>query len=102
MSDRQFSWPGRRAHDAAHDRVAAFLVIDIQRSPTWAQDLLDKITDVKTGKRSSWERIGNAYRLYLSTAGALIEDQVHPNSSPQHVPLDELEAAVTAWIDAIT
>jgi hypothetical protein len=101
MSDPQFSWPGGRANDRAHDRIAAFLVMDIQHSPDWARDLRAKIADVKTGALPSWERIGNAYRLYLSAEGALIEDLVDPTSAPQRVPLEELEAAVTAWIDAI-
>jgi hypothetical protein len=101
MSDPQFSWPGGRANDRLHDRVAAFLVLDIQRSPEWARDLLTKIADVKTGALPSWERIGNAYRLHLSAAGALIEDLVAPTGAPQRVPLQELEAAVTAWLEAI-
>jgi hypothetical protein len=75
--------------------------MDIQRSLDWAQDLLAKIADVKTGALPSWERIGNAYRLYLSAEGALIEDLVDPNNAPQRVPLPELEAAVTAWIETV-
>jgi hypothetical protein len=101
MSDSQFSWPGRRVNDGAHSRVAAFLMLDIQRSPDWARDLLVKIVDVKTGALPSWERIGNAYRLSLSAEGALIEDLVDRRSAPQRLPLAELEAAVTAWIEAI-
>jgi hypothetical protein len=75
--------------------------MDIQRSPDWAKDLLAKIADVKTGALPSWVRIGNAYRLYLSADGALIEDLVDPSSVPQRVPLEELKAAVTAWIEAV-
>jgi hypothetical protein len=101
MSDAQFSWPGRRAKNRAHDRLAAFLMMDVQRSPDWARDIVAKIADVKTGALSSWERIGNAYRLYLSAEGALIEDLVDRRSTPQRLPLAELEAAVTAWIEAI-
>jgi hypothetical protein len=101
MSDPQFPRPDGRAHDRAHDRIAAFLVMDIQRSPDWARDLLAKIADVKTGARSSWERIGNAYRLSLSTEGALIEDLVDPASAPPRIPLEELETAVRAWLEAI-
>ena len=100
MSDPQFPRPDGRAHDRAHDRIAAFLVMDIQRSPDWARDLLAKIADVKTGARSSWERIGNAYRLSLSTEGALIEDLVDPTSAPPRIPLEELETAVRAWLEA--
>jgi hypothetical protein len=66
-----------------------------------AQDLLAKIADVKTGALPSWERIGNAYRLYLSADGALIEDLVDPPSAPQRVPLEELKAAMTVWIEAV-
>jgi hypothetical protein len=65
------------------------------------QGFLAKIADVKTGALPSWERIGNAYRLYLSADGALIEDLVDPASAPQRIPLEELKAAVTAWIEAV-
>ena len=101
MSDPQFSWPSKGADDRARDLIAAFLVIDIQHSSAWARELLTKIAEVKTAALPSWERVGNAYRLYLSADGALIEDLVDSTAAPQYLPLEELEAAVTAWIDAI-
>jgi hypothetical protein len=101
MSDQQFSWPRRGGDDRARELIAAFLVIDIQQSPEWARELLGKIADVKVGMLPSWERIGNAYRLYLSAGGGLIEDRIGPPSAVQHFPLEELEAAVTAWLEAI-
>jgi hypothetical protein len=101
MSDPQFSWPSKGADDRARELIAAFLVMDIQRSPHWARDLLAKIAAVKTGALPSWERVGNAYRLCLSAEGALIEDLVGPTNAPQRLSLEELEAAVTAWLDAI-
>jgi hypothetical protein len=75
--------------------------MDIQRSPEWAKDLKAKIADVQTGALPSWERIGNAYRLYITAEGGLIEDRIDSANAPQHFPLDELEAAVTAWLAAI-
>jgi hypothetical protein len=101
MSSTYFTWPGRRVNDPGHDRVAAFLVMDIQRSPQWSVDLHAKIDEVKNGARASWERIGNAYRLRLSAAGAWIEDLVDQTSVPQCVSLEEFEAAVNAWTKAI-
>lgn len=101
MAEPGFQWPGRRAGDAAHDRVAAFLTLDIQRSPDWAEDLGARIAQVRSGALPSWERIGNAYRLALSAEGAVIEDLVDTASSPQQVSLDELAAAVAAWLAAI-
>jgi hypothetical protein len=56
---------------------------------------------VKNGTLPTWERIGNAYHLQLSAEGALIEDLVAPSTAAQCFPLEELEAAVTAWIEAI-
>jgi hypothetical protein len=100
MADQSFSWPRRGANDAARELIATFLVIDIQRSPDWARDLLAKIADVKAGVLPSWERIGNAYRLYVSAEGGLIEDRIDPANAPQRFPLEELEAAVTAWLQA--
>ena len=47
------------------------------------------------------ERIGNAYRLSLSTEGALIEDLVDPTSAPPRISLEELETTVRAWLEAI-
>jgi hypothetical protein len=101
MSKHQFSWPRKGANDSARDLIAAFLVIDIQRSPEWAKDLIAKIADVKSGALPSWERIGNAYRLYISAAGGLIEDRIDSANAPQRFPLEELEAALTAWLEAI-
>ena len=101
MSDHRFSWPNQGASDGARDVIAAFLVIDIQRSPEWTRDLLAKIADVKSGARPFWERIGNAYRLYLSAQGGLIEDRIDSTSAPQRFPLEELEAAVTAWLKTL-
>lgn len=102
MSATNFTWPGRQANDPRHDRLAAFLQMDIQQSPQWCVDLRVKIHEVKSGTRACWERIGNAYRLQLGTAGAWIEDLVDATSAPQTVSLEEFEAAVNAWSNAIT
>jgi hypothetical protein len=101
MSETLFSWPGRRLNDPRHDRVAAFLMMDIQRSSQWSEDLRVKIDEVRSSVRTSWERIGNAYRLQLSAAGAWIDDLVDPTSVPQTVSLAEFDAAVQAWIQTI-
>jgi hypothetical protein len=101
MSESQFSWPRHGANDRARELIAAFLVMDIQHSPDWARDLLAKIAAVKAGTLPSWERLGNAYRLSVTAEAALIEDLIDPANPPQRLPLEELEAAVAAWIEAI-
>ena len=101
MSQTPFNWPGQREGDAAHRRVAEFLTIDIQQSPEWTQELLDKIEAIATGKLDRWERNGNAFYLELSADGAAIEDAVDETSSIQTVSLDEFRAAVLAWRERI-
>ena len=101
MPDKPFQWPGRRPDDPAHDLLAAYLVMDIQRNPEWARELADRIEDVKSGKLPVWERIGNAYRLELTDQRALIEDLVDADSLAQEVNLENFCMAVKAWIEGI-
>ena len=101
MTDIPFQWPGRRPDDPAHDMLAAFLVMDIQRNPEWSRELSDRIAEVKAGKIPVWERIGNAYRLELTERRALIEDLVDENSAIQEVTLEDFCSAVEAWMKRI-
>lgn len=101
MSETPFNWPGRREDDPAHRRVAEFLTIDIQQSPEWTQELIDKIEAIATGKLERWERNGNAFYLELSADGAAIEDVVDETSPMQTVSLEEFRAAVLAWRERI-
>jgi hypothetical protein len=100
MTEESFQWPGRRADDPAHDMLMAFLVIDIQRNIEWAQELLDKIEDVISGKIQHWERIGNAYQINLTRNRARIEDLVDEDRPMQKVTLEDIRNAAKAWIDS--
>jgi hypothetical protein len=102
MTDKPFHWPGRRADDPAHDMLFAYLVIDIQHNPEWANELVQRVADVKSGKLPAWERIGNAYRLELVGRCALIEDLVDEDIPAQKVTLEEFSQAVKAWIEAFS
>ncbi len=98
MAKKSFYWPGRRANEPAHDMLAAFLVLDIQRNLEWAVELAEKIEAVQTGKLNEWERIGNAFRLELTADGALIEDLIDEDSFLQTIDLTEFSKAVEMWI----
>lgn len=99
MFENDFTWPGKRENDPAHIRLAEFLLMDIQHSPEWAKDLLDKITLIQSGSLKNWERIGNAFGLNLSAEGAKIEDLVDENNPPETVLLEEFHQAVIAWLE---
>ena len=99
MADKPFHWPGQRADDPAHEMLAAFLVMDIQRNPDWASEIAERANAVKSGKLPVWERLGNAYRLEITAKGALIEDLVDEDVPVQTVSLGEFSKAITAWIE---
>jgi len=101
MTDIPFQWPGQRVDDSAHEMLAAFLVMDIQRNPEWARELSNRIAEVKAAKIPVWERIGNAYRLELTDQGVSIEDLVDENSAIQEVTLEDFCRAVEAWMKRI-
>jgi hypothetical protein len=97
MSD-DFTWPGRLSGNPAHDLITAYLVIDIQKSPQWADELLQKTREVKSGRIPSWERIGNAYCLRLFPDCVEIEgDYAEEHAEAVEISIDDFEAAVAAW-----
>ena len=81
--------------------LVAFLMMDFQRNPEWANELADRVANVKSGKFPVWERIGNAYRLELTDQRVLIEDLVDEDSPVQEVALENFCNAVRAWIEGI-
>ncbi len=98
MSETTFTWPGKRENDPAHRRLAEFLVMDIQHSPEWARDLLNKITLIQSGSLQKWERIGNAFYLNLSSDGATIEDLIDKNNPPVTVLIEDFYQAAITWL----
>jgi hypothetical protein len=100
MTGTPFLWPGRRLDDPAHEMLAAFLVMDIQRNPEWAREVAERIAEVKSGTLPEWERIGNAFRLEISSKGVSIEDLVDEDSPVHEIPLEDFSKALKAWIEA--
>jgi len=101
MVTKPFQWPGRRAGDPAHEMLAAFLVMDIQRNSEWANELAARINAVKSGRLSGWERVGNAYRLEFTATDAILEDLVDGDVQVQRISLNEFSRAVDAWVKTL-
>ena len=98
MSAEIFAWPGRINGNSDHDLIAAYLAIDIQRSPEWAEELVEKTAGVKSGQIDSWERCGNAYCLRLFRDEVEIEENYEEQpAKPIRIPIDDFEAAAVAW-----
>lgn len=93
MRDDDFSWPGRRPGDQQHDLLAAFLVLDVQRSPVGAAELLAKIEEIKTGRAAFWQRVGNACTLTLRPEQAEISSDYEEGAV---MPLEDLAQAALA------
>uniref|UniRef100_UPI004057BC94 hypothetical protein n=1 Tax=Candidatus Electronema sp. TaxID=2698783 RepID=UPI004057BC94 len=99
MRDDDFSWPGRRPGDQQHDLLAAFLVLDVQRSPVGAAELLAEIEKIKAGRTDFWQRIGNAYTLTLRPEQAEISSDYEAGAV---VPLEDFTQAALAWQNFIS
>jgi hypothetical protein len=102
MNAHSFAWPGRLPGNPAHNLIAAYLAIDIQKSPEWIKEVLQKIREVKSGEISSWERIGNAYCLRLFPDHVEIEeDYAEEPGEAVRIPIDDFKAAALAWRDFV-
>ncbi|KIO49998.1 hypothetical protein SQ11_03640 [Nitrosospira sp. NpAV] len=98
MNGNGFDWPGRLGGNPAHDLVIAYLTIDIQKNAQWAEELLQKTREVKSGQISSWERIGNAYWLRLFPDHVEIEeDYTEETGEAIKIAINDFEAAAAAW-----
>jgi uncharacterized protein YacL (UPF0231 family) len=98
MNADSFDWPGRLHGNPAHDLIAAYLAVDLQKSPEWIKEVLQKIGEVKSGEISSWERIGNAYCLRLFPDHVEIEeDYAEEPGETARISIDDFEAAAAAW-----
>lgn len=102
MDTSTCTWPGRIPGDPAHDRIIAYLTVDIQKSPVWANELLQHLNAVASGALPSWERPGNAYCLYVYADHVEIEDDYNDTAGQSiRIPLATFVAAAQAWQQAI-
>lgn len=102
MTGNGFTWLGRLRDNPAHDLIIAYLVIDIQKNPQWAAELLQKTREVKLGRIPSWERTGNAYWLRMYPDHIEIEsDYAQESGEAVRISIDDFEAAAAAWDESV-
>ena len=98
MNQNNCNWPGRIPDDPAHELIAAYLTLDIQKSPAWADELAQKIDEVQSGKLASWERTGNAYCLCVYPQHVEIEtNYAEEPVDIMRIPLTTFAEAARAW-----
>ena len=91
-------WPGKVAGDAGHDRIAAVLVMDIQRAPDWANTVLSHLCNVQEGVEDHWEMAMNAYILKAGRKTSAIEPAyAEADEAVVTVRTGDLILALEAW-----
>jgi hypothetical protein len=91
-------WPGKVAGDAGHDRIAAVLVMDIQRAPDWANTVLSHLRNVQEGVEDHWEMAMNAYILKAERKTSAIEPAyAEADEAVVTVRTRDLILALEAW-----
>lgn len=92
-------WPGRIVGEDGHDRIAAFLVMDIQNAPDWGRMVLGNVDDVMAGRKGGWEMAMNAYILKVgakqSEIAPVYEEQ---GEKSVFVSTGDVRLALVAWI----
>lgn len=93
------NWPERRAGDPGHDRIAAFLVLDVQGSRAWADEILGRIDDVICGEAPGWQMSMNAHELQIGPEVSVISPLGDAGDErPETVSTLDLRAALVCWI----
>jgi hypothetical protein len=88
---------------AAELLLGGFLECDLQ-SDSSTEMLIERIAEVRSGKRPSWHRSGNAYFLDIHPDHALIEETFQPEGSQPAtatLTLEQLDEAACQWLTAI-
>ncbi|MBX2832041.1 MAG: hypothetical protein KTR23_13015 [Rhodospirillales bacterium] len=95
-------WPGRIAGDEGHDRIAACLVLDIQRAQQWGKQVLSHVENVQDGGESHWEMGMNAYMLHVRRETTDISPVYEETGDPAiTVQTADLRKALVAWCQQI-
>jgi uncharacterized protein YacL (UPF0231 family) len=78
--------------------VGGFLESDLQDSTEAANEVLNAIDEVESGRLPSWERTGNAYTLTLSPDGTEIMDEMDDAGEAYPLSLSEIRELVGDWL----
>lgn len=89
----------RASVDAFPPILADFLETDVAENPERCEHLIDGVAQAREGP--SFEAHGNIYELAARPEGAEIRNAYDDTVPPLSLSLDELEAALTAWRDAM-
>jgi hypothetical protein len=82
---------------APHQALGYFFEQDIQSSISSAEELIQHIDSVSTGKKEIWSCTGNAFNLELAKIGAEIECLWDESMPVCRIALSELRDAAVGW-----
>jgi hypothetical protein len=85
-----------------NEALGWYLEQDIQSDAGSAQELLDLIDEVASGRREGWSATGNAHTLTLSRDGAVIENEFTEPPVICRLSLDEMADALRRWMEFIS
>lgn len=81
--------------------LASFLQSDVQADLVTARALLDEVAAAGRGEAAQPGGAGNAFSIAIASDGVVIRNAVMEGAQPEHYTLEELQAALEIWIDAI-
>jgi hypothetical protein len=82
--------------------LAAYLTDELQPGSGVAERLLDLIHEFRSGSRAgTWEMTGTCWSVELTPVRATLRTEDAIPGRTQHLPLEDFEEAVRAWVDFV-
>lgn len=86
---------------APDDALADYLTSELQPGSGAAERLLELIGEFRGSRRGSWEVPGDSWSVELTYARATLRTEYAIPGRTVHLPIEEFEEAVRAWLDFV-
>lgn len=81
--------------------LSGFLESNVQAVPKYCREIIDHVDQVRSGKKVSWGRTGNAFTLILTPEKARIESDYADPPQSIELSLDDFEKVLLDWLSLI-
>ena len=87
----------RAVFEPSYAPLSIFLEYDVQGSLFSCDEFLSICNDIRSGKMTKYDGVGNAQYICIKKEGVHIECEYDENAEPCFVSLDDFEHAVQGW-----
>lgn len=98
MNNNDFTWAGFDQKNKAHQTLMGFLLLDVQYSSQYADELKADINAYRSGTRTSFDGSGNGYEFECLPEGFYINCLYEGDAlTPVTIDYQTVEKALSEW-----